>query len=139
MQTTVFRRSLLRYIRTGKTSAGEMAHVVDVTAQHIRAVAREDRHLSPDKMARLSSWLVDELGLTAHLEGFLGMNGEVHFAPENYDNSDDIRPEIMDLRNDATGAIEALDNGNREEAARQLRDAIGDAHEALQDVQNPAN
>lgn len=138
MQSTVFRRSLLKYIRTGKTSAREMGEVAGVSAQHIRAVAREDRHLSPEKMSTLSSWLVDELGLTQHLGGFLGMSGEVHFAPESYSNDDDIQPEVFDARQDAALAIEALENGDREEAARQIRDGIGDFHEALQDIQNPA-
>jgi len=125
-------------MRTGKTSAEEMSRQVDVTAQHIRAVAREDRHLSPEKMAALSSWLVDKLGLTAHLGGFLGVSGEIHFAADSFDNSDDIRAEVMDARNDATKAIEALNKGDREEAARQIRDGIGDFHEALQDIQTPA-
>jgi len=140
MHSTVFRRSLLRYIRTGKASAAEMARVdgVGVSAQHIRAVAREDRHLSPEKMAALSSWLVDELGLTQHLQGVLGMSGEVHFVPTEIENDDNIQPDIFDARQDAAKAIEALEKGDREEAACQIRDGIGDFHEALQDIQNPA-
>jgi hypothetical protein len=70
--------------------------------------------------------------------GFLGDAGEMHFTPESYENDDDIRPEIFDARQDAAKAIEALEAGDREEAARQIRDGIGDFHEALQDIQEPA-
>lgn len=140
MQSTVFRRSLLRYIRTGKVSAEEMARVdgVGVSAQHIRAVAREDRHLSPEKMAALSSWLVDELGLTQHLEGFLGISGEIHFVPETIKNDDDIREEVCAARNDATRAIEAFDQNKRDEAARHMREGIKDFMAALEDINQPA-
>lgn len=136
--STVFQRALNRYLSCGKASARELARVADVSAQHIRAVAREDKHLSPEKMAKLSSWLVDELGLTQHLEGFLGMTGEVHFVPESVENDDDIRCEIMAARQDAARAIDAFDEDRREEAARHLRKGIADMTAALQDVQTPA-
>jgi hypothetical protein len=116
---------------------------VDVTPQHIRAVARGDKHLSPTKMAALSSWLVDELGLTEHLGAFLGVSGQIHFAPESVDADGDIRHEVMDARQDAAQAIQILQeagprpsDSEKEEAARHIRDAIGDFLEALEDIQS---
>ena len=138
MQTTVFRRALLRYDRTGKTSAEEMARVVGVSAQHIRAIEREDRHLSAAKMAKLSSWLVDELGLTDHLQGFLGASGAIHFHPDQVENDDCLRDEIFTARQHMAEADALLKEEKRAEAAQEMKTAIQQVKAGLADVEQPA-
>jgi len=143
---TAFSLALNEIAADGTASVTQMAHAIGCSESHMRDVVSicDTTQLSLEKAIRLSAWLVDEKGETRHLEGaedqpgFLGRSGEVHFRPESFANDDDIRREVMDARQDAANAIEALDEGNREEAAKQIRDGIGDFHEALQDIQTPA-
>lgn len=135
---TVFQRSLNRYMRTGKVTAGEMADVTGVSAQHIRAVARGDRHLAPDKMAKLSSWLVDELGLTQHLGGFLGMTGAVHFHPDQVENHDCLHDEMAMAQKHLADADRALKDGRRDEALQKAQRAHAEVKEAIADIEQPA-
>lgn len=138
MQTTVFQRSLLRYMKTGKASAREMAEPAGVTPQHIRAVARGDRHLSPDKMATLSAWLVDELGLTAHLGGFLGVSGAVHFHPDQVENHDCLHDEMAMAQKHLGQADELLKEGARGDALQKAQQALSEVKEAIADIEQPA-
>lgn len=137
MQKTVFQRELNRYLRTGKVSAAEMARQIGVTPQHINAVARGDRHLGPEKMARLSSWLVDECRLTAHLEGFLGASGATHFHPEQVEDHDCLKDEIYEARNALGDADRALKDGDRPKAKRLAKKARREVDEAIADIKTP--
>lgn len=145
-QQTSFSIALNQIHSEGVASVQEMAMAADCSVSHIQDVISicDTSQLSLGKAIRLSHWLVDEKGETRQLQamgdrrGFLGTSGGVHFEPDSYENDDDIQPEVFDARQDAARAIEALENGDREEAARQIRDGIGDFHEALQDIQNPA-
>jgi len=145
-QQTSFSLALNQIHSEGIATTQEMAMVCECSVSHIQDVVSicDPAQLSLGKAIELSHWLVDEKGETRQLQaiggkdGFLGSTGEVHFKPESYENDDDIQPEVFDARQDAALAIEALEAGDREEAARQIRDGIGDFHEALQDIQNPA-
>jgi len=145
---TAFSLALNEIAADGTASVTEMAHAAGCTESHMRDVVSicDTSQLSLRKAIRLSAWLVDERDETRQLEnadqagmtGFLGSKGEAHFKPERFENDDDIRDEVMDARQDAANAIEALDEGDRERAAKEIRDGIGDFHEALQDIQQPA-
>jgi len=136
---TAFQRALNRYIRTGQATPKELSRVVGVTASHIRAVARGDRHLPHPKVETLSSWLVDERGLTEHIDGMLGMSGATHFHPGEVDNDDCIRDEIYEARSLAGEADAALKSGDRPEAARLMRQAIEESKAALADIETPSS
>jgi len=69
---THFQRALNRILRKSIAGPGEMAREIGCTAQHIRAVARGDCHLSPQKREELSSWLCDERDVSIQVDGMLG-------------------------------------------------------------------
>jgi|APHM01.1.fsa_nt_gi hypothetical protein len=115
-----------------------MARQADVSAGHIHAVARGDRHLSPDAFHRLSGWLVDEHRLTEHVEGFLGRTGEVYFRPDEVENDDDIKPEVFRARNAAGKASELNEEGKQEEAIARVKDAIEELYAAVEDLHRDA-
>jgi len=133
---TAFQRALLRYIKTGKATPSEMAEIVDVTAQHIRAVARGDRCLTHPKVETLSSWLVDERGLTQHVEGMLGVSGATHFHPEEIDHHDCLKDEIYEARNALGDADRALKQGDRDEARKKAKKARKEVDEAIAEIES---
>lgn len=135
---TAFARALNRYIRRGQVTPVEMARPLECTAQHLRAVARGDKNLSLPKAERLSGWLVDEHGLTEHIDGMLGVSGAVHFHPDEIDNDDCIQQEIFQGRQRAGAAESLLKAGDREEAAVQMREAIRAFKKGLADIEQPA-
>lgn len=134
----------------GTATVDEMARAAGCSVSHMRKVVStcNPKQLGPRKMIRLSHWLRTEKNESRHLKpvddedltlpGLLGENGEVHPAPDVFENSDDIREEVMDARQDLALAIEALEGGDRTGAAKQTRDAIQDLFEALQDIQTSA-
>lgn len=136
---TAFQRALNRYLRTGQVTAREMARQVGVTAGHIRSVARGDRHLPHPKVETLSSWLVDERGLTEHIDGMLGLSGAVHFRPDAVENDDCIQDEIYEARSLAGEADELLKDGDRPAAAKQMRESIRHSKAALEDIETPSS
>jgi len=135
---TAFARALNRYIRRGQVTPTEMARPLGCTTQHIRAVARGDKNLSLPKAEHLSGWLVDEHGLTEHIDGMLGVSGAVHFHPEEVENDDCIQEEIFSARQYMGAADSILKTGDRDEAARQMRKALQEAKKALADIEEPA-
>lgn len=135
---TAFARQLNRIIRQSVATPQELARQVDCHPEHINAVARGDSSMSLHKAEVISSYLADECDEMRQVSGFLGTRGETHFRPTDVENDDDIRVEICDARNDGTRAIEAMDEGKREEAARHVRKGIEDYMAALQDIQQPA-
>lgn len=136
---TAFQRALNRYLRTGQVTAREMARQLGVTAGHIRSVARGDRHLPHPKVETLSSWLVDERGLTEHLGGMTGISGAVHFHPDEVDNDDCIQNEIYEARSLAGKADELLKEGDRPGAAKKMRRSIEHGKAALKDIETTAS
>lgn len=136
---TAFQRALNRYIRTGQATPKELARQVGVTASHIRAVARGDRHLPHPKVETLSSWLVDERGLTEHIDGMLGLSGAVHFRPDSVENDDCIQDEIYEARSLAGEADSLLKAGDRPAAAKKMRESIRHSKAALEDIEMPAD
>jgi len=135
---TAFARALNRYVRRGQVTPAEMAEVAGCSAVHLRAVVRGDKNLSHKKVERLSGWLVDERGLTEHVEGMLGVSGAVHFHPEEVENDDCLTEEIFDARQYAAAADSLLKAGDREEAAEQMRRSIKRSKAALADIEMPA-
>jgi len=139
--------ALNEIVADGTASPQEMAAVLGCSESHIRAVISicDTTQLSLQKFLRLSAWLVDEKDETRHLHGAseeglpgaLGTTKDVHDTPDAVDNDDRIGDEVFDARQDAALAIEALKDGRRQDAARHLRDGIGDFYEALEDVQTP--
>lgn len=138
MQMSAFQRSLNRYLRNRVATAEEMAEVVDRSPQHIRAVARGDTSLPHEKVEQLSSWLVDERGVTEHVNGMLGVSGATHFHPDEVDNDDCIQDEIYSGRQRGAAADNLLKAGDRQEAARQMKEAIKQFRAALADIEQPA-
>lgn len=145
-EQTSFSIALNQIHSEGIATAQEMAVVCDCSVSHIQDVVSicDSTQLSLEKAIKLSAWLVDEKGETRQLQamgdkdGLLGESADVHWKPESVEDDDDIRPEVFDARQDAALAIEAMKQGDREEAAKQIRDGIGDFHEALQDIQSPS-
>jgi len=145
-EQTSFSLALNEIASDGTASAIEMAHAARCSESHMRDVISicNSAQLSLRKAIRLSAWLVDERSETRQLqasggkEGLLGETGDAHFVPRQIENDDDIRKEICAARNDATRAIEAFDNQEREEAARYIREGIRDYRAALEDIQQPA-
>ena len=145
-QQTSFSLALNEIASDGTASAIEMAHAAGCSESHMRDVISicNSAQLSLQKAIRLSAWLVDERSETRQLQagggkqGFLGETGDAHFLPADVKNDDDIREEICAARNDATRAIEAFDDQEREEAARYIREGIRDYRAALKDIQQPA-
>lgn len=146
-EQTSFSLALNEIASDGTASAIEMAHAAGCSESHMRDVISicSPAQLSLRKAIRLSAWLVDERSETRQLqagsgkEGLLGKTGDAHFVPIGVGNDDDIREEICAARNDATRAIEAFDEREREEAARYIREGIRDYRAALEDIQQPAD
>jgi transcriptional regulator with XRE-family HTH domain len=133
---TAFQRALNRYLRTGKLTAREAARQLGVTPSHIRAVARGDRHLPHPKVETLSSWLVDELGLTEHVEGMLGMSGAVHFHPDQVEDHDCLHDEMAMAQKHLADADRALKDGRRGEAMKEAQKAVREGKEAIADIRS---
>jgi predicted transcriptional regulator len=137
MQRTVFQRSLDRYIRRGLVTPREAAEVIGCTAQNVRAIARGEHHPRHPDLARLSSWLVDERGLTEHLEGLLGISGATHFHPDEVDLDDCLQDEIFEARQLAGEADELLKMGDRHGAKQKMKESIRHLKAALKDIKEP--
>jgi len=133
---TPFQRALNRYVHKGIATAREMAEVVGCTAQHIRAVARGDRHLPHPKVETLSAWLVDEREVTEHIDGMLGIKGAVHFHPEEVEHDGCLQDEIFEARNHAAEADQMMKSGDDTQAAKKMRKAIAEMKAALADIES---
>lgn len=111
MDAVPYQVAFNHYLATGKVTAAQMARHAGVGASHIRAVARGDKHLSPDAFHQLSCWLVDEMGLTEHCEAFLGKRGTVKLRDK--EGSDPERGELAEVKDAIEklhDAVESLDD-----------------------------
>jgi transcriptional regulator with XRE-family HTH domain len=138
MDSAPYQVAFNRYLHEGKVTARQMARQAGVSAGHIRAVARGDTHLGPNAFHRLSGWLVDEMRLTEHVEGFLGRTGEVYFCPDEVENDDDIKPEVFRARNAAGEASQLNEQGKEDEAIARVKDAIEELYAAVEDLHRDA-
>jgi hypothetical protein len=138
MQTSQFARVLNRAMARGRVTAKDLAAVIDCTPDHIRAVARGDRHLPHPKAERISSWMADERGMLDQVGGMTGRSGATHFHPDELEIDGCLRSEIYDARNYFAAADSLLKAGDRDQAARQAQKGIQKAKAALADIQQPA-
>lgn len=139
-EQTPFTRALHEIHADGVATTREMARAADCSERHMRHVVSmcDPTQISLEKALRLSSWLVDDRDETRQLDGFLGLTGGVHFRPDSVDNDDCIEGEIFRSRNHAGNASRLLEEGDREGAAREMRQSIREGKAALTDIQEPA-
>ena len=138
MQKSQLARTMNRAMARGRVTAKDLAAVIGCTPDHIRAVARGDRHLPHPKAERISSWMADERDMLGQVGGMTGRSGATHFHPDELEIDGCLRSEIYDARNHFAAADSLLKAGEREQATEQARKGIAKAKAALADIQQPA-
>jgi len=139
MQTSQLAHVLNRAMARGRVTAKDLAAVIDCTPDHIRAVARGDRHLPHPKAERISSWMADERDMLDQVDGMTGRSGATHWHPDELEINDCLRSEIYEARNHFAAADSLLKAGEREAAAEQARKGIAKAKAALTDIKRSAD
>lgn len=123
-----------RLMSTGRVTAKDLAAVIDCTPQHIRAVARGDRHLPHPKAEMISSWLADHRDVLEQVDGMTGRSGATHWHPDEVDADGCIQDEIFAARNFFAAADSLLKAGDEKAAAEQMKSGISEAKAGLADI-----
>jgi len=139
---TGFAKGLNRATRLNVATPKELSRIdgVGCSPEHIRAVAAGRSHMALEKAEVVSTYLCEEYEYAEQVDGMHGLNASTCFLhPGDFENDDDLSPELMEISRCVAQAQEALEEGNRDKAERWLGKASGALDAAHRDARVPAD
>ena len=137
---TGFAKGLNRAVRLNVATPKELSRVdgVGCSPEHIRAVAAGRSSMALEKAEVVSTYLCEEYEYAEQIDGMHGLNASTCFLhPGDFENDDDLSPELMQISRCVSRAQEALQEGNRDEAGHWLEKAHGALDAAHTDARTP--
>jgi hypothetical protein len=93
-----------------------------------------------EKAEVVSTYLCEEYEYAEQVDGMHGLNATTCFLdPGDFENDDDLSPELMEISRCVARAQKALEEGNRDGAERWLGKASGALDAAHRDARVPAD